>query len=141
MKKITLFLQLFLLVLPTLFGQNMVKMQDFSVSKTAKTTLDTTFSVYQTCDFDYKTLNQVIKREKQGMSFEWHLPNLPKLLIQLRPYDLRSPQFVAHINGSGKNLPAEMQECITFKGTINNNENDVVLLTITNTYLAPQITD
>jgi hypothetical protein len=139
MKKITLFLQLFLLVLSPLFGQNMMKLQDFSVSKTAKTTLDTTFSVYQTCDFDYKTLNQVIKQEKQGINFEWHLPNLPKLFIQLRPYDLRSPQFVAHINGSSKNLPAEMQECITFKGTINNNENDVVLLTITNTYLAAQI--
>jgi hypothetical protein len=150
MKKITLFL-----LACCLFVGNFVAAQtkaalqplallatSVQLSQANKAGLDTVFSAYQVFHLPFAELKAQLRQAKANETVQatLQLPTLPLLTVQLQANDLRSPAFVGKVNGSSENLPIEMRECITFKGSIAQDKAAEVLLTITDSFISCSFT-
>jgi hypothetical protein len=144
MKKIIVNLLFVCCLFSTLFAQTTVKTEPLVLKTTTatlttieKAAVDTVFAKYELLSINFTQLKAML-RTLQGDKtaiFALELPNMPKMTVEVQPNDLRSPNFIASINGSQENLPIEMKECITFKGKIKEDAASEVLLTITDNLL------
>ncbi len=144
MKKITLILLLFCCLCSNLFAQNTGKNEPLvlqtapaTLVATEKMAIDTVFSKYELLAIQIaplKALLRTLQGEKTA-TVVLDLPALPRMTIEFKANDLRSPNFVGSINGRQENLPIEMRECITFRGTVKEDQTAEILLTITDSFL------